>query len=214
MKRRMLILLALIATLALVAAACGDDDAADDTETTEEASDTTAAEETTTTEEEMEEETTTTAEEAEEETTTSEEEAQTIVDVAVASGEFPTLVAALQAAGLDETLAGEGPFTVLAPTEEAFAAALDALGVTAEELLADPGLADILTYHVLPLEAPAEVVLTLDGEEVETVNGATVLISVDGTDVMVNEASVVQTDIQASNGVIHVIDAVLLPPSS
>jgi uncharacterized surface protein with fasciclin (FAS1) repeats len=211
MKRRILILLALIAALALVASACGDDD--DDTATDDDT--TTTTEETTDT---SEQETTTTAEETttseEEETAPTAAEEQTIVDVAVASGEFPTLVAALQATGLDETLAGEGPFTVFAPTEDAFAAALTALDVTAEELLADPDLSDILTYHVLPIAAPAADVLTLDGQEVETVNGATVLVTVDGTDVKVNEAMVVQTDIEASNGVIHVIDTVLLPPSS
>ena len=141
------------------------------------------------------------------------DEPGTIVDVAVESGEFPTLVAALQATGLDEVLSGDGPFTVFAPTEDAFAAALDALGVTAEDLLADPGLADILTYHVLPVDAPAEVVVTLDGQDVETVNGATVLVTVADDGVMVNDANVVTTDIFASNGTIHVIDSVLLPPS-
>jgi uncharacterized surface protein with fasciclin (FAS1) repeats len=138
----------------------------------------------------------------------------TVVDVAVASGEFPTLVAAIEAAGLVETLSGEGPFTVFAPTEEAFAAALESLGLTAEELLADTELlTSVLTYHVLPTEAMAEAVLTLDGESVATVNGADVTISVDGDTVMVNDATVVATDIKASNGVIHVIDAVLIPPA-
>jgi transforming growth factor-beta-induced protein len=157
--------------------------------------------------------TTTTA--APETTTTSAPEEQgTIVDVAVASGQFPTLVAALQATGLDEVLSGPGPFTVFAPTEEAFAAALDALGITAEDLLADTDtLSSILTYHVLGVEAPAEVVVTLDGQDVETVNGATVLVTIDGDNVMVNEANVVQVDIFGSNGVIHVIDSVLLPPA-
>ena len=160
--------------------------------------------------EEMMEETTTT-------TTTTEapaEELGTIVDVAVASGEFPTLVAALQATGLDEVLSGDGPFTVFAPTEEAFAAAFDALGITAEDLLADTEtLTSILTYHVLAADAPAEVVVTLDGQDVETVNGATVLVTVDGESVMVNEANVIAVDIFGSNGVIHVIDSVLLPPA-
>ncbi|MXW93927.1 MAG: fasciclin domain-containing protein [Acidimicrobiaceae bacterium] len=144
-----------------------------------------------------------------------EEEAPgTIVDVAVASGSFPTLVAAVQAAGLVDTLNGEGPFTVFAPTEEAFAAALAALGVSAEDLLANTELlTSVLTYHVLPVVAPADVVVTLDGESVTTVNGAGVNISIDGSTVMVNDATVVTTDKEASNGVIHVIDAVLLPPA-
>ena len=138
----------------------------------------------------------------------------TIVEVAVESGAFPTLVAAVQAAGLVETLSGEGPFTVFAPTEEAFAAALDALGMSAEELLADVDLlTGVLTYHVLPLAAPAELVLTLDGESVTTVAGSDVTITIDGGSVMVNDATVVTPDIQASNGVIHVIDQVLLPPA-
>ena len=138
----------------------------------------------------------------------------TIVDVAVESGQFPTLVAALVATGLDEVLAGEGPFTVFAPTEEAFATALDALGITAEDLLADTELlTSILTYHVVAVDAPASVVVTLDGQDVETVNGATVAVSIDGDAVSVNDANVVTVDILGSNGVIHVIDAVLLPPS-
>ena len=137
----------------------------------------------------------------------------TIVEVAVESGAFPTLIAAVEAAGLVDTLNGEGPFTVFAPTEEAFAAALDALGITAADLLASTDLlTSVLTYHVLPVEALAETVLTLDGESVTTVNGADILITI-GDMVMVNDANVVTTDIVASNGVIHVIDAVLLPPA-
>ena len=136
----------------------------------------------------------------------------TIVEVAVASESFPTLVAAVQAAGLVEALSSEGPFTVLAPTEEAFAAALDALGMAPEELLADTELLTaVLTYHVLPLEAPAATVVTLDGQSVPTVNGEEITITVDGDTVMINDATVVATDIPASNGIIHVIDTVLLP---
>lgn len=131
--------------------------------------------------------------------------AGTVVEVAVSSEAFPTLVAAVQAAGLVETLSSEGPFTVLAPTEDAFAAALAALDITPEALLADTELLTaVLTYHVLPLEAPAEVVLSLDGQSVATVNGAEITITVDGDTVMVNNATVVATDIAASNGIIHV----------
>ena len=138
----------------------------------------------------------------------------TVVDVAVGSGAFPTLVAAVQAAGLVDVLSGEGPFTVFAPTEEAFAAALAALEMSAEDLLADTELLTaVLTYHVLPVAAPAEVVVTLDGQSVATVGGAEVVISVADGVVMVNDATVVTADIAASNGVIHVIDTVLLPPS-
>ena len=162
-------------------------------------------------EEPIEETTTTTAAPT---TTEAPAELGTIVDVAVESGQFPTLVAALQATGLDEVLSGEGPFTVFAPTEEAFAAALEALEITAEELLADTEtLTSILTYHVVATNAPAEVVVTLDGQDIETVNGATLLVTIDGDNVMVNEANVVAVDIFGSNGVIHVIDGVLLPPA-
>lgn len=145
----------------------------------------------------------------------SEESMGSIVDVAVEAGSFTTLVAAVQAAGLEETLATGGPFTVFAPTDEAFAAALEALGLTAEELLADTEtLTSILTYHVIDGEVPASTVVTLDGESAETLNGASVDISVDGETVMVNDATVVAVDVAADNGIIHVIDSVLLPPSN
>lgn len=142
-------------------------------------------------------------------------EAGTIVEVAVAAGSFTTLVAAVEAAGLVETLSGPGPFTVFAPTDDAFAAALEALGLTAEELLADTEmLTSILTYHVIAGEVPASAVVTMDGQSAATVNGAEVTISVDGDAVMVNEANVTAVDVAASNGIIHVIDAVLLPPEA
>ena len=135
---------------------------------------------------------------------------QTIVDIAVASGDFTTLVAAVQAAGLLETLSGEGPFTVFAPTDEAFATLLDELGVTAEELLAREDLADILKYHVVPGKVMAEDVVGLDSAT--TVQGGSVTISTDENgNVLIDDATVVQADIEGSNGVIHVIDAVLLP---
>jgi uncharacterized surface protein with fasciclin (FAS1) repeats len=139
-----------------------------------------------------------------------------IVDTAIAAGDFTTLVAAVQAAGLEETLRGEGPFTVFAPTDEAFAALPAG---TLDALLADPTgqLADILTYHVVPGAVLAADVVALDGQAVTTVNGATITVGVadDGTvtltDAAGNEVMVVATDVEASNGVIHVIDGVLLP---
>jgi transforming growth factor-beta-induced protein len=209
--------IAALAGLSLLATACGDDgdDSTDDTtaETAapaEESADSMAEDEAMAEDSMVEDEM---SEDSMAEDAMAEE--GTIVDVAVASGEFPTLIAAVEAAGLGETLSGEGPFTVFAPTEEAFAAALEALDMTAEELLADTELlTSVLTYHVLPDEVLAETVVTLDGESVATVNGADIMISVDGDTVMINdEATVVQTDITASNGVIHVIDTVLLPPS-
>jgi uncharacterized surface protein with fasciclin (FAS1) repeats len=194
MRSRFAKLLVPLLALALVTAACGSDD--DDDEAVE--PDTTEAP----------------AEEAAEGDGEAMEEAGTIVDVAAANGSFTTLVAAVQAAGLVDTLSGEGPFTVFAPTDDAFVAALEALGLTADELLADTELlTSVLTYHVVPGEVPAEQVLTLDGQTVATVNGAEVEISVDGDTVMVNDATVTAVDVAASNGVIHVIDAVLLPPS-
>jgi uncharacterized surface protein with fasciclin (FAS1) repeats len=130
-----------------------------------------------------------------------------IVDTAVSAGSFTTLVAAVQAAGLVDTLKGEGPFTVFAPTDEAFAALPEG---TVEALLADPeALAAILTYHVVA----GKVMSTdlSDGMMAATVNGADITIGTMGG-VSVNGANVLTADIEASNGVIHVIDAVILPP--
>ena len=135
-----------------------------------------------------------------------------IADTAVAAGQFETLAAALTAAGLVETLKGPGPFTVFAPTDEAFAALPAG---TVEDLLKPENkdqLIAILTYHVVPGEVMAADVVTLT--EAETVNGAMVEVKVDGSNVMINNAAVTAVDIEASNGVIHVIDTVLLPPSN
>lgn len=138
-----------------------------------------------------------------------------IVDTAVAAGDFTTLATALTEAGLVDTLKGEGPYTVFAPTDEAFAALPDG---TLDALLADPSgdLTSILTYHVVPGKVMAADVVTLDGEKVETVNGEELTVNVDGsavslTDAQGNTVNVTATDIEASNGVIHVIDAVLMP---
>jgi transforming growth factor-beta-induced protein len=134
---------------------------------------------------------------------------QTIVDIAVADGRFETLVAALTAADLAGTLQGEGPFTVFAPTDDAFAALPEG---TVEALLEDiPALTDILLYHVVPGNVMAADVVALDAAN--TVQGQAVAITVDGDSVMVNDSQVVITDIEAANGVIHVIDAVLIPQS-
>jgi transforming growth factor-beta-induced protein len=134
-------------------------------------------------------------------------ERQTVVDVAREAGTFETLVGALEATGLDQALAGEGPFTVFAPTDAAFAR-LPA-GVLAS--LDDGVLSDILSYHVTAGRVPAATVVTL--EEATTLEGGAVSIRVvDGTVILDGTVQVVQTDIAADNGVIHVIDAVLLPP--
>lgn len=129
-----------------------------------------------------------------------------IVDTAVAAGTFETLVAAVTAAGLVDTLKGEGPFTVFAPTDEAFAALPEG---TVEGLLADiPALTEVLTYHVVA----GKVMSTdlTDGMTATTVQGGTITFDL-GDGVKVNGASVVAADIEASNGVIHVIDTVILP---
>ena len=137
---------------------------------------------------------------------------QDIVDTAVGAGQFKTLAAALTAADLVGTLKGDGPFTVFAPTDEAFA---KLPAGTVENLLKPENkakLTAILTYHVVPGAVKAEQVTKLD--EAKTVNGAMVKVSADDGKVMINDAKVVMTDIPASNGVIHVIDKVILPPQS
>jgi uncharacterized surface protein with fasciclin (FAS1) repeats len=133
-------------------------------------------------------------------------QAKDIVDTAVAAGSFKTLAAALQAAGLVETLKGAGPFTVFAPTDAAFAkipkADLDAL-------LADKAkLTKVLTYHVVPGKVMAADVVKI--KEAKTVEGQ--MVKIDASNgVKINGANVVKADVEASNGVIHVIDSVILP---
>lgn len=130
-----------------------------------------------------------------------------IVDTAVAAGKFKTLAAALTAAGLVETLQGEGPFTVFAPTDEAFAklpkGAVEALLKDKEKLTA------ILTYHVVAGKVMAADVVKV--KSAKTVNGQEVTVNASAGGVMIDNANVVKTDILCSNGVIHVIDAVMMP---
>lgn len=191
---------AVATALVLALSACGDDgddDASDTTTEQTDAPDTSAP---------MTDETT--------EDTSGEAEGGTIVDVAAATPDLSTLVTAVQAAGLAETLSGEGPFTVFAPTNEAFAA------IPADKLdaiLADTELlTKILTYHVVSGEYPASAVADLPdvatGAAVPTVEGQDVTIVAGADGVRVNDANVIQPDVEASNGVVHVIDAVLLPP--
>ena len=132
-----------------------------------------------------------------------------IVDTAIEAGSFKTLAAALTAAGLVETLRGEGPFTVFAPTDDAFA---KLPAGTLEDLLKPENkarLSAILTYHVVPGKVMAKDVVGLSSAK--TVNGKALKIAVKDATVMVDNARVTKTDIQCSNGVIHVIDAVMLP---
>ncbi|WP_370891612.1 fasciclin domain-containing protein [Janibacter sp. GXQ6167] len=191
MRRSLLI--APVAALALGLTACGssDDSAATDTTTTSP-----MTSETTTSQSPMPEE-------------------KDIVDTAVAAGSFKTLATALTEAGLVDTLKGDGPFTVFAPTDEAFDKLPDG---TLDSLLASPEdkLKPILTYHVVEGKVLAKDVATMDGEKVKTVNGAELTIEVGGDEVMLVDATgakakVTQPDVMASNGVIHVIDTVLMP---
>jgi uncharacterized surface protein with fasciclin (FAS1) repeats len=190
--RRILPLAAVLA-LALTTAACGSDDA--DTAATSSAPMTTSA--------------------APSPSPTESMAAADIVDTAVAAGNFTTLAAALEAAGLVDTLKGPGPFTVFAPTDDAFA---KLPAGTVDTLLKDPegDLSTILTYHVVPGKVMAADVVKLDGQKVKTVQGGELTVGVDGdkvtlTDAAGNTVNVTATDVEASNGVIHVIDAVLMP---
>ena len=138
-----------------------------------------------------------------------------IVDTAVAAGDFKTLATALTAAGLVDTLKGTGPFTVFAPTDAAFA---KLPAGTVDTLLKTPkgDLSTILTYHVVPGKVMAADVLKLNGQTVKTVQGAALTVKVAGDKVILTDATgktvnVVKTDVAASNGVIHVIDGVLMP---
>jgi len=135
----------------------------------------------------------------------------TVVDIALSSDDFSTLVAAVTEADLVGTLQGEGPFTVFAPTNAAFEQALADLGLTAEELLASEDLSGILTYHVVAGEVDAAAAIAADGTEVATVNGDTIAVSVVDGSVMIDGATVVTPDLKAGNGIVHVIDSVILP---
>ncbi|NJL37317.1 MAG: fasciclin domain-containing protein [Leptolyngbyaceae cyanobacterium RM2_2_4] len=140
-------------------------------------------------------------------------EGETVADLAASDESFSTLATAIEAAGLTETLSGEGPFTVFAPTNEAFEALPEG---TLEQLLLPENqdiLTQVLTYHVVPDELPAS---EITAGEVTTVEGTPITVEVDEAagGVMVNNAMVVQPDIQASNGVIHAVDQVILPPGA
>ena len=132
-----------------------------------------------------------------------------IIDTAVAAGTFKTLAAALTAADLLSTLKGPGPFTVFAPTDEAFA---KLPAGTVDSLLKDiPKLKSILTYHVVAGKVMAADVMTMDGKSAATVNGAQLNVTTTGGVKLNADVNVVKTDIECTNGVIHVIDSVLLP---
>ncbi|MEC7950218.1 MAG: fasciclin domain-containing protein, partial [Bacteroidota bacterium] len=135
----------------------------------------------------------------------------TVVDIVVNSEDHTLLEAAVIAAGLVEALSAEGPFTVFAPTDAAITALVEALEITAEDLLALPNLGEILQYHVVAGAAMSGDLT--DGQEIETLLGENVTVTINAEGVFVNDAQVTAADIEAGNGVVHVIDAVLLPPA-
>jgi len=190
-KTRTTAVVALLAVGSLIAAACSDD------ETTTSTNDSPTTEAPTTTAR----------------SGGSDAASETIVEVAAGNPDFSTLVSAVQAAGLAETLSGEGPFTVFAPTNEAFAKLPAATLQSLLEPANQETLTKILTYHVVAAEVMAA---DVEPGEVVTVEGQPFTIEVEGTDVFIvdgkgGRAQVVTTDIEASNGVIHVIDSVLVP---
>jgi len=137
--------------------------------------------------------------------------AKTIVDTALSTGKHTVLAAALTKANLITTLNGTGPFTVFAPTDAAFTAAMTMLKATKEQLLANPLLKDILTYHVV--SGTVKSTSLTNGMKAKTLNGANLSVSITGTTVKVNTATVTTADVMCSNGVIHIIDMVLVPPA-
>lgn len=147
-------------------------------------------------------------------TTTDEMAEDDVLVVAEAEGDLGTFLAALDAAGIMGDFHGEGPFTLFAPTDEAFAAYLDSAGMSQEEAFAGAEmLQSILGYHVVTMMEDSEMVMGMDGQTFTTLNGAPLEVTVDGDNVMVGDATVLRYDIEASNGVIHVIDSVLSPPA-
>ena len=143
------------------------------------------------------------------------EEMGDVLEVAAAEGDLDTFLAATEAAGIMDGLHGTGPFTVFIPTDEAFSAYLDETGMSQADLFADPAaLRDVVEQHILNVDDDADMVMAMDGEAFTTAAGTPLEVSVDGETVMVGEATVVRYDLQASNGVIHVIDDVLVSMES
>jgi uncharacterized surface protein with fasciclin (FAS1) repeats len=138
-----------------------------------------------------------------------------VLEVAAAEGDLGTFLEATEAAGIMDGLHGTGPFTVFTPTDEAFEAYLTDAGMTQAEVFADPAvLQRLVEHHLVAMSEDAEMVMAMDGQSFTTEAGTPLEVSVDGDTVMVGDATVERYDIQASNGVIHVIDAVLIPPAA
>ncbi|HJQ92634.1 MAG TPA: fasciclin domain-containing protein [Acidimicrobiia bacterium] len=185
----------LIVIVGLFIAACGEDAATEITA-------------------EMMDDTSTTAEMMDE-TTTAEMMDEDVLAVAAAEGDLDTFLGALEAAGIMEDFHGEGPFTLFIPTDDAFSAYVEEAGMTEEEVLAEGEmLQSVLGYHVVTMMEDSEMVMGMDGQTLTTLNGAPLDVTVDGETVMVGDATIVRYDLSASNGVIHVIDTVLIPPEA
>ena len=138
--------------------------------------------------------------------------ASDIVDTAVGAGQFKTLVAAVQAAGLESTLRGAGPFTVFAPVNDAFAAVPPAALQSVASVI--PTLTKVLTLHVVPGSYTTADLKKLDGQSLATAEGGKLLVQVKGKDVIVGGAKIAVPDIKASNGVVHAVDTVILAPNA
>jgi uncharacterized surface protein with fasciclin (FAS1) repeats len=180
--------------IAMAACGGGEDGATDTTEVT--------MDESTTTEAMMDES-----------STTGEMMGDDVLAVAEAEGDLGTFISAIESAGMMEDLHGEGPFTVFAPTDDAFDAYLESSGMTQEEALAGGEMLQaVVGSHLVSMMEDSTMVMGMDGQTLTTVSGAPLEITVDGETVMVGEATVLRYDIEASNGVIHVIDTVLSPP--
>jgi uncharacterized surface protein with fasciclin (FAS1) repeats len=138
-----------------------------------------------------------------------------VLEVAAAEGDLDTFLAATEAAGIMDGLHGTGPFTVFIPTDEAFRAYLDETAMSQDDLFADPAaLREVVEQHILNVDDDAEMVMAMDGEAFTTAAGTPLAVMVDGDTVMVGDATVVRYDLHASNGVIHVIDDVLVSMES
>jgi uncharacterized surface protein with fasciclin (FAS1) repeats len=183
--------LAGVALVAVLAAGCGDDDDEGATTDTTEAADTT-------------------------DTTEASEDAASgdVLEVAAAQSDLGTFLAALEAAGTMDSLHGEGPFTVFAPSDAAFMAYLDEAGMTQTEVFADPeALRGVLDFHIVEMNESSEMVMEMAGQQLTTASGEPLDVTAEGDEVMVGNAMVERYDLTASNGVVHVIDHVLIPPS-
>ena len=204
--------LAGIAVVAALAAGCGDDDsdaATADAPSTTEMTDDGAA----TTAEPAPDEMADTDEMTESDEMTDEAMGD-VLEVAAAEPDLGTFLDALEAAGTMDSLHGAGPFTVFAPTDEAFAAYLAETGMSEDDVFADPGaLRSVLDFHVVEMDESSEMVMGMAGQQLTTSSGEMLDVAATGDDVMVGNATIVRDDLDASNGVVHVIDHVLVPPS-